>query len=441
MNIEFFGSTDIGRVRKINEDAFALLPEANAMVVCDGMGGHAAGEVASAGAKEVFIRYFAGGPEGWAARLAFNGEETLTPRARHLVRATRLANRHIFNNAVKNASERGMGTTIVAVAFDAGLVCICHVGDSRAYRLRDGKLERLTTDHSLAAELIAQNELTEEEVHHFAERNVITRALGTRPAVEVDIREDAIARGDIYLACSDGLCGFIDDQLIRQILQSGSKDLKTAGDNLIKAANAAGGEDNITITLARVDDAGKPSAHLPQNVTTIPGEDETAAEAINAVLTELARMEPPEEDTQKIPVPGKSKTRADRSTPKSGSGVHRFQWLFWLLLLVIVTAFVFYGGGGLFDSAENREVSSDSPAGETATAASARLIFEFGAGNVRQARVYVDDILYGVAADFAHEGLVLNPGARHVFCVLDSVTVLDSVVYVSEGENRIELFK
>jgi protein phosphatase len=359
MNVEFFGNTDIGQVRQINEDTFALIPSANAMVVCDGMGGHAAGEVASAEAKKVFLSYFAKDPEIWAKRLEFAGQEKLIPIARHLVRAARLANRRIYNRASENLSARGMGTTLVVLAFDEGLVSICHVGDSRAYRLRDGKLERLTVDHSLAAELIARDELTEEESKNFAERNVITRALGTRPAVEVDIRTEATAKGDLYLGCSDGLCGFIEDALIEQILQEAGQDLKRAGDNLIKAANAAGGEDNITVALARVDDAGAADMYQPQEVMTIHDDDGAPGEVADAILKELAQVEAlPDEDTQKMPTSGKSaKTKKDVQ-PNDPRPRSKSRWFLWLFLLVVVIVAVLLYGTDVLDPSDGGRAPS-----------------------------------------------------------------------------------
>ncbi len=390
MNVEFFGNTDIGRVRKINEDTFALIPSANAIVVCDGMGGHAAGEVASAEAQKVFLSYFAGDPEVWADRLHFAGEETLTPSARHLVRAARLANRRIFNYALQSASARGMGTTLVVFAFDEGLVSICHVGDSRAYRLRDGKLERLTVDHSLTAELIARNELTEEESKNFAERNVITRALGTRPAVEVDIRMDATANGDIYLGCSDGLCGFIDDELIERILREARRDLKTAGDNLIKAANAVGGEDNITIALARVDDSGSITTYQPHEVMTIGENDGASDEVFDAILEELVRIEPaPDEDTQKIPVTGKSQDDDKTSPGKDVSVSGKSWWFLWLLLLFVVIIFVLLYGTDLSDQSDGGQAPAFSVTPVKAQLANGHLYCSITAPEERSLRSYM----------------------------------------------------
>lgn len=440
MNVEFFGNTDIGQIRQINEDTFALLPSANALLVCDGMGGHAAGEVASAEAKRVFMAYFAGDPEAWADRLRFVGEDALVPVARHLVRATRLANRRIFNYALQSAAARGMGTTLVVLAFDEGLVSTCHVGDSRAYRLRDDRLERLTVDHSLAAELIAKNELTEEESRSFAERNVITRALGTRPAVEVDIRVDSTAKGDMYLACSDGLCGFVDDELIARIVQEAHGDLQTASNNLIKAANAAGGEDNITVALARVDDPGSMTTYHPHDVLTIGDDDGAPGEVADAILEELAQVESPDEDTQKVPLPGTTQEKNDSPPGKTTSGAGQSRWLLWLLLLAVVTVFAWFGGD-LFSPSNGQETSSsDLTLSNRVIDRQAFLFFECQTEEMLGATVYVDGDVRGVAAEFEQTGLDVNPGSCYVRCVLETTTVLDSVLEIHAGENRVRLF-
>jgi len=347
MKIEFYGETDLGQVRQINEDGFALLPAAHLVAVCDGMGGHAAGEVASREALRVLAAYFAGQPERFAGRLAYRAEEVHPASARHLVRAIRLASRRVFNLAQQSESSRGMGTTLVSLCFEDGLVAIGHVGDSRAYRLRNRKLERLTIDHSLVAELLARNELTEEESRSFAERNVITRALGTRAGVDVDVRIDTTAAGDIYLLCSDGLCGFVEDHDIEHILDGAKGNLALAAKNLIRAANEVGGEDNITVALARVENLGKRSAAAAQEAATVADADGASGEVADAVLEELLQSQPKDDDdTQKI-------SKLDSSLPQQTPAPHsggpgRPGWLMWLAVMAAITLFVYLGGINLF---------------------------------------------------------------------------------------------
>jgi len=346
MKIEFYGETDLGQVRDINEDSFLVVPAAQLMGVCDGMGGHAAGEVASREALRIITTYFAADPERFAAQLGYRTEGLHPGGARHLVRSVRLANRRVYNLAQQSESSRGMGTTLVAACFEDGLISICHVGDSRAYRLRKGKLERLTIDHSLVAELVARNELTEEQSRHFAERNVITRALGTRAGVDVDARVESTAAGDIYLLCSDGLCGFVEDQNIERILKDAKGDLASAARNLIRAANEMGGEDNITAALARVDNPGSPKATAPRDVITVADSDGAPGEVGDAVLGELVALPPKDDDdTQKIPKLDPASSSPPAADNKSGSG--RSRWMLWLLVMAAVTVFVYLGGMNL----------------------------------------------------------------------------------------------
>jgi len=342
MKIEFFGDTDLGQVRDVNEDGVVVLPGSHLLVVCDGMGGHAAGEVASREALRVLVAYCGAQPERYAARLAYRSEAAHPRSARHLVRSVRLANRRVFNLAQQGESSRGMGTTLVALCFEEGLVSICHVGDSRAYRLRNGKFERLTIDHSLVAELVARNELTEEESRHFAERNVITRALGTRPGVDVDVRIDATAAGDVYLLCSDGLCGYIEDYDIESIIKDAKGDLALAAKHLIQAANEVGGEDNITVALARVDNPGKRSTFAAREAITIPDTEGASSEVTDAILAEVLAAQPEDDDTQKIQLVGVSRPAQPPADQKSESG--RSNWLLWLLVMAAITIFVYLGG-------------------------------------------------------------------------------------------------
>jgi len=441
MKIEFHGDTDIGKVREINEDAFLLLPAVNAMAVCDGMGGHAAGEVASREALQTVSKYFNAGPDRFIDRLDFVTAADLPPGGRHLVRATRLANRRIFNIAQQSASHRGMGTTIVTMYFEDGIVSISHVGDSRAYRFRAGKLERLTVDHSLVAELVASREITEEESRTFAERNVITRALGTRPGVDVDIRIELTAAEDIYLACSDGLCGFIEDIQIERVLSEAGGDIQVAAENLIKAANEAGGEDNITVALARVEESG--SAPCEARAAATVADADGATEAVtDEVLAELAALTPPqpdaeEDDTQKIQAAEAAPEEPDKKP--SGSGGSR--WLLWLSVLAVVTIFIFAGGMNLLvpPTSDDSTTTGVPTAENRQPAATASVFFDIEDQSLMNATVYVDDKMVGVAADFQKQGLDVDPGWRHIKCVIETTTVLDSLLDIPAGDHHFAL--
>ena len=201
------------------------------------MGGAKAGEVASAMAAEAF--------EGEAD----SGE----PAEAQLARILREANRRIYELAVSDDSHRGMGTTVTAAKVTGDEVSLGHVGDSRAYRLRDGELEQLTRDHSLVAELERSGQITPEAAEHHPQRSIITRALGPEPDVEVDTYTLAGRDGDVFLICSDGLTSMISDDELRSILRS-ADGLEEAAESLVRAANQSGGKDNITVVLFRLGD-------------------------------------------------------------------------------------------------------------------------------------------------------------------------------------------
>ena len=227
--------TDTGRQRRDNEDnAYVRAP---LFVVADGMGGAQAGEVASALAVEEFRR-----------PLADEG----TPEQR-LADRVRSANRRIYETAQTTQERAGMGTTLTAAYLDDAGLAVAHVGDSRAYIFRDGKLTRITQDHSLVEELVRRGKLTEEQAAEHPQRSIITRALGIEDAVEVDTWTYPVRAGDVVLMCSDGLTSMIGEDLIAAVL-SAESDLDRAGERLIAEANAAGGRDNITVVLFRLED-------------------------------------------------------------------------------------------------------------------------------------------------------------------------------------------
>jgi serine/threonine protein phosphatase PrpC len=250
--VEQIGRTDVGRQRSVNEDALVVAPPFFA--VADGMGGAKAGEVASAMAAD-----------------AFEGEsDSGEPAEAQLSRILREANRRIYDLAVADDSHRGMGTTVTAAKVTGDDISLGHVGDSRAYRFRDGELEQLTRDHSLVAELERSGQITPEAAEHHPQRSIITRALGPEPDVQVDTYTLAGRPGDVFLLCSDGLTSMISDEELGSILRS-SASLDEAADTLVRAANQSGGKDNITVVLFRLGGAADG-----------PREDETIAGQITA---------------------------------------------------------------------------------------------------------------------------------------------------------------
>jgi protein phosphatase len=254
--------TDPGRKRRINEDSFVIAPPLFA--VADGMGGAQAGEVASALAAGALEESGANG--GGERRVAELIQE---------------ANRRVHERATTDAATAGMGTTITAALVEPdGRVVFGHVGDSRAYLLRDGTLEQLTNDHTLVAELVRRGELSLGEAQVHPQRSVITRALGTDPDVDVDTFAVDAQPGDIFLICSDGLSSMVDSHAIEEILRKNRADLAGASKALIQAANRGGGEDNITAVLFAVEEGdsgaqpGEPDEHT-REFAPIPEEEDT----------------------------------------------------------------------------------------------------------------------------------------------------------------------
>ncbi|CAN5600293.1 hypothetical protein BH20ACT15_BH20ACT15_11760 [soil metagenome] len=230
--------TDTGRQRNANEDSyFAKSP---VFAVADGMGGAQAGEVASRIAAGAFERSTVGDD----------------PAETQLERIATTANREIHDLAQRDSSRAGMGTTLTAALFRDGEVSFGHVGDSRAYVLRDGELKRLTKDHSLVEELRRQGRLTEEEAEEHPQRSIITRALGPEPEVKVDTMTFPAKVGDVFLLCSDGLTTMVSDEEMRSILME-ARSLRSAVGKLIDAANSGGGRDNITAVAFRVSEEGE----------------------------------------------------------------------------------------------------------------------------------------------------------------------------------------
>jgi serine/threonine protein phosphatase PrpC len=238
LEYEAAGASDQGRTRKSNEDAYGLnlnnSEGACNFVVCDGMGGAAAGEIASRLAVDAMLHAMS---QGVLTLQTFQA-------------AVDEANHSVHHSAALDPARAGMGTTLVAMATRGNHGWVAHVGDSRCYRLREGRLERLTHDHSLVDEQVRLGQLTPAQAETSPMRNVITRAVGTQDEVDADLIEFAVEPGDLYLLASDGLMREVDDEKIAGILR-GAGDLQQTCTQLIGAANAAGGRDNITCLLAR----------------------------------------------------------------------------------------------------------------------------------------------------------------------------------------------
>jgi PPM family protein phosphatase len=299
----FTGVTDPGRRRRRNEDAYVAVPPLFA--IADGMGGAQAGEVASGLAAAVLEEATGDGPS------SEKGEE----RVASLIRE---ANRRVFQRSSEDAATSGMGTTMTVALLDNAddTIAFGHVGDSRAYRVRGGELEQLTDDHSLVGELVRSGRLSPEEAESHPQRSVITRALGTEPGVDVDTFTVEAEPGDIYLLCSDGLTDMISPGDILAAVEA-SDDLEDAARALVGAANAGGGEDNITVVLFEIDRQGSAddlgeTAQMPAAVEHDDDEDTLSPlDAVPAVDTAVIPAAVVEEHLRQVEaeVPGRSEPR------------------------------------------------------------------------------------------------------------------------------------
>ncbi len=287
---EQYAGTDTGRQRRANEDSH--LARAPLFVVADGMGGAQAGEVASRLAIESFQAGLADAASPETALAALTEE----------------ANARIHELSHSHAEQAGMGTTLTAVYVGESEISLAHVGDSRAYRLRDGRLERLTDDHSLVDELMRQGRLTPEEALEHPQRSVITRALGPEGSVEVDTRSYSARDGDVYLLCSDGLTTMVAEERLAEILLA-HETLREAGEALIAAANEAGGRDNITVVLLRLqelDPGAAPATEEAQAIASDGGNRGPELAAPSAAATTTAH---PAGSTTTAPRPGEATER------------------------------------------------------------------------------------------------------------------------------------
>jgi PPM family protein phosphatase len=253
--LDAFGLTDVGRKRKHNEDAYALDPAEGFFVVADGMGGHAAGEVAAKITVETIGEFIAATRQKEEATWPFKYNHELHFNSNRLAVAIEKANERVMAAVAAQPWLKGMGTTVVAGLLNEKILSLAHVGDSRAYLFRDGELLRLTDDHSWVHEQVAAGILTEEEAKTHPLKNVVTRALGGGPSVSPDLREMEFRKGDGFLFCSDGLTTMLSDEEIRDsVAANKDQDAETLCQSLVDIANDKGGVDNITVVFVRIED-------------------------------------------------------------------------------------------------------------------------------------------------------------------------------------------
>ncbi|MFZ5894195.1 MAG: Stp1/IreP family PP2C-type Ser/Thr phosphatase [Myxococcota bacterium] len=310
IRLRVFGRTDVGQIREHNEDNFLIAdltrksrslmeadrdqvvgPRGTVLGVCDGMGGAAAGEVASQLAVDIIYE-----------KLVQGQPTDHNELARGLVRAVEEAGARIFNEARADRTRRGMGTTATIAALVDARLFIAQVGDSRAYVLRNGRLVQVSRDQSLVNQLIEAGQLTEEEAETFEHNNIILQALGTAETVQVDLTFVDIRRGDVLLLCSDGLSGMIRSEEIREVLTTVSEPLEACRE-LTERANRAGGHDNITVIVARFDGPGlvdpgaedPPLTYQKYALPEAPSEQEIAVRTLSTLPGEAATLPPSDE--------------------------------------------------------------------------------------------------------------------------------------------------
>jgi len=254
MRVRFSGETHVGLARTHNEDCLHLPVDERLAIVADGMGGHASGEVASRMAVDTVVEYFRDTSEEQALTWPYKVDREGRADVTRLVTAIKLANLRIHEAAQRDTNKKGMGTTIVSALFLDDRIVVGHVGDSRVYRIRETEIQQVTEDHSLIQDYIKMKRMTQEEAASWPHKNVIVRALGMKETVQVDVHTETARLGDLFILCSDGLSSMIADERILDITTH-EHDLDQCAEALIAAANEAGGKDNITVVLARIEPA------------------------------------------------------------------------------------------------------------------------------------------------------------------------------------------
>ncbi len=253
MKIVYKGITDVGRKREANEDSFAVVPEDSLFVVADGMGGHAAGEVASRLAVTAISDFIASTRRDTEITWPFEYDMSMSIEGNRLRTAIRLANQRILDTISHKKDLEGMGTTLVGAMVSEGKACVGHVGDSRAYLIHKGEISQITSDHSWVNEQVKLGFLTRNDASRHPFRNVVTRALGSKEDVVVDLAEQPLETGDYLVLCSDGLNSMLEDEEISSIVMENDDDIDAAARALVARANEKGGEDNVTVILIKVD--------------------------------------------------------------------------------------------------------------------------------------------------------------------------------------------
>ena len=256
-SMESFGKSDVGYRREINEDSFLVDDELGLYIVADGMGGQNAGEVASRMAVDVVARFISRSRDSDGLTWPFGIDPELSVNGNRIRTAVMMANRRVWKEADSKQEFTGMGTTIVTVLAEHGVLTFCSAGDSRVYRIRDRGIEQITTDDSWIQAAVLAGATINDRLQQHPMRNLVTKAVGAKETIDLDIAETPFRNGDLYLLCSDGLHGMVPDGKILEIVLATEGDLEKAVGNLVAAANASGGKDNVTALLLRCNSSGE----------------------------------------------------------------------------------------------------------------------------------------------------------------------------------------
>ena len=309
MKITSTGRTHVGMKRSHNEDCLKIYRDENLMVVADGMGGHSSGEVASELSAETLLAFYRSSALDQEMTWPYKYNYSQSYQENRLRVGIELSNYKVYSSMAQDYNLKGMGTTMVAVAFYEDSCSIGHVGDSRVYRWRDGKLQQMTEDHSLLNDYIKMRPegMTPEEIEAFPHKNIIVRALGMKENVQVDVLTEKLCVGDLYLLCSDGLSGMISDSEMNQIISEAVKkkmSLDLICERLIQEANKNGGTDNITVLLALVEDQ-QSSDQLAEDIApswnkdALPQEDTPETKEVSALDIQQALLKAEKKDQLK----------------------------------------------------------------------------------------------------------------------------------------------
>ena len=332
LKYRLIGKTDVGLVRPGNEDFLHLDHNNNVFAVCDGMGGHQAGEVASMTASTTLQNLFNNFKSELQDEKLLTIDQSIPSIGNILIKSIRLANSHIYHKAAADTDLSGMGTTIAAIALHGDMMSVAHVGDSRVYRLEQRTLVPLTRDHSWVAEIQNSQNISQEEAELVVGKNVITRALGVRNTVEVDYRLVRVRPGDIFILCSDGLCGFADDEDIFNIANKARLDLELIVDNLIQLAKDRGGADNITVIAIQIDEVE--NTNLSEiEVFTAPAENEEEQNIEKRWLDKLSEAE--------------KKTEIPNSIGK-GSPNRKLVTTIFILFIIVAFVIIYFSTSGRY---------------------------------------------------------------------------------------------